>query len=158
MPSDFKTMMAKAASFCAYQERSTPEVREKLESWECDEDTIALVLAELETQHFLNDKRYAELFAHSKLRQLHWGRIKIRFHLKSKHLPERWVEHGLNSIKEEEYMEILVELLQKKAKEKKEPDPYKAKQKLYQFALQKGFEPECISIAMREVVWDVRGE
>jgi regulatory protein len=50
----------------------------------------------------------------------------------------------LEEISEEEYEETLRAILSKKSKEIKESDPYKRKQKLVAFAMQRGFQPDLI--------------
>jgi regulatory protein len=56
--------MAKAMSYCAYQERSRKEVREKVQSFGIeDDDEVEKILEKLTKDNFLNEERFAKAFA-----------------------------------------------------------------------------------------------
>ena len=49
-----KDILVKAANFCAYQERTHAEVRERLQKWEVWGDDAEEIIAYLITENFLN--------------------------------------------------------------------------------------------------------
>ena len=57
-----KQILIKVASFCAYQERTLKEVRQKLREWEVADDDAEPVIAELIAQNYLNEERFARSF------------------------------------------------------------------------------------------------
>ena len=97
----------KLRALCAKQERCRSELRHKLEAWGVENEAV---LDQLVTEGFLNDRRFAEHFVVSKLRQNGWGRIKIRRALEEKELSEADIETGLGAIDEEEYRDTLRKL------------------------------------------------
>ena len=134
----------KAASFCAYQERCRQEVREKLYAYELPDQEIEEILEKLETEKFLNEERFAKAFAGGKFRLKKWGRLKIRQELKMRGIPEAYIRKAWDEIKDEEYIEVLYHLLEKKKNTDRLKSTIEDKQKLLRFALSKGYEQDII--------------
>src|ERR1700741_430415 len=74
---DEKVALGKAENYCAYQERSQQEVREKLYEWGVYPSVIERIVSKLIENNFLNEERFAIAYATGKLRQKGWGRNKI---------------------------------------------------------------------------------
>ncbi|RDB04092.1 regulatory protein RecX [Runella aurantiaca] len=138
-----KFALLKAASFCAYQERTVKETRQRLNDWELSEEETAWVLEELKAQNYLNEERFARAFAGGKFRVKRWGRLKIRQEMKIKGLPNDLIQKGLGEIDGDDYEAVLRDLLEKKAKGLK-GEPLAIKQKLVRFALSRGFESDIV--------------
>lgn len=138
-----KFALQKAASFCAYQERTVKETRQRLYDWELSEEEIVWVLEELKTQNFLNEERFARAFARGKFRVKKWGRLKIRQEMKLKGVPNDLIQKGLTEIDGDDYEAALRDLLEKKARGLK-GEPMAVKQKLVRFALSRGFESDIV--------------
>lgn len=133
------------ASFCAYQERCQAEVREKLYAeYYLSSEEIEFIIAELITQKFINEERFAKVYASSKFRVKKWGKLKIKQALKQFQLTAYCIEKGLSEITDEEYEATLRDLLAKKSKQICENNPLKKKKKLLQYALGKGYEMDII--------------
>jgi regulatory protein len=141
-----KQTLIKAASFCAYQERTLKEVRQRLREWELTEDEIAPIIAELTAQNYLNEERFARAFAGGKFRVKKWGRLKIRQEMKLKGLSNDLIQKGLSEIDGDDYEETLRDLLEKKARSLR-GESLVVKQKIVRFALIRGFESD--------IVWDL---
>lgn len=141
-----KQILIKLASFCAYQERTLKEVRQKLSDWETIEDDAVLVIAELIAQNYLNEERFARTFARGKFRIKKWGRLKIRQEMKLKGLSNELIQKGLTEIDGDAYEEVLRDLLKKKVRSLR-GDSLAVKQKIVRFALSRGFESD--------IVWDL---
>jgi regulatory protein len=142
--------LEKARRWCALQERCHTETRNKLHSWGQYEDACEEVIAQLISEGFLNEERFARSFARGKFRIKHWGRIKIVNELKQKKISPVCIRKGLDEIDDEEYMQTLRMLYTKRVKEVKERNPWARKAKIYTVLAGKGFEPELIRELMRE--------
>jgi len=141
-----KQILIKVASFCAYQERTLKEVRQKLREWEVADDDAEPVIAELIAQNYLNEERFARAFAGGKFRVKKWGRLKIRQEMKLKGLSNELIHKGLSEIDGDSYEEVLRDLLEKKARSLR-GESVAVKQKIVRFALSRGFESD--------IVWDL---
>jgi regulatory protein len=137
-------LLAKAERFCAYQERCREDVKQKMKKLGADAHTIEKIISALEENDFLNDERFARLFASGKFRIKKWGRNKIRAALKMKKISNEYIEKGLNYINEKDYLNTLRELVRKKEKEIKNQEPGIRRMKIIRYLLSKGFEEELI--------------
>ena len=141
---DKKTALAKAEHYCAYQERSQQEVRDKLYSYGLHSADVEELISELIQANFLNEERFARAYVLGKFRIKHWGRQKLKQGLKIKRVSDNLIKKALTQIGDEEYEQSLRLLIEKKDSLLKEKDPFKRKQKLMQHALSKGYESEMI--------------
>ena len=139
-----KEALIKAANFCAYQERTHKEVRNKLYELEVFGDKSEVIITWLIENNYLNEERFARLFAGSKFRQKKWGRIKIRQELKMRGVSDYCLKAGMSEINEDDYMVTLQEIIEKKSKDIKESNKLIIKQKLVKFALSRGFENDLV--------------
>ena len=139
-----KEALIKAANFCAYQERTHKEVRNKLYELEVFGDESEAIITWLIENNYLNEERFARLFAGSKFRQKKWGRIKIRQELKMRGVSDYCLKAGMSEIDGDDYMITLQEIIEKKSKDIKESNKLIIKQKLVKFALSRGFENDLV--------------
>ncbi|MEQ9300427.1 MAG: regulatory protein RecX [Cyclobacteriaceae bacterium] len=143
-PEYLKQVKRKVANYCAFRERCTSEVRDKLESYECQPDEIEELLMFLETEGFLDDQRFTQAYAKDKFRQNKWGKIKIRQYLKQKQVPSDLIEDGLASIPEEEYTSTLEHLVERKYQSVKGENDYIKSNKTAQSMVGKGYESDLV--------------
>ncbi|MGV3509110.1 MAG: regulatory protein RecX [Sphingobacteriaceae bacterium] len=141
---DKKTAHAKLEQYCAYQERSQQEVRDKLYSYGLHSAEVEDVICELIGANFLNEERFANAFALGKFRIKHWGRLKIKQGLKLKRVGDNLIKKALKQIDADDYEETLKRLLEKKNALLKENDRFKRRQKLVSYGLAKGYESDLI--------------
>lgn len=143
-PLSFKEAKIKAAAYCAYQERTQEEVRSKLYNIGLYGDEAEELIAELISENFINEERFAKAYAGGKFRINSWGRHKILAALQAKGLSKRCIEAGLNEIEDEAYEEKLAHLIKKKLASIKEEDEIKTKNKLANYLINKGFETAMV--------------
>ena len=141
---DEKTALAKAEHYCAYQERSQQEVRDKLYDMGLHRDAVENIISLLIADNFLNEERFAKAYVQGKFKQKQWGRIKIKQGLKLKKVSDVLIKKALLTIPADEYFEVLEHILTKKAKSLTEKDPYKRRYKLQLYAHGRGFELDLI--------------
>jgi regulatory protein len=101
---------------------------------------IRKIIKELERDDFVNEERYAKVYAVSKMRNNKWGINKIIYSLQRKGIPELYIQIGISSIDRDEYINILKGVLSSKKIE--EDDEWVRKNKLVRYGVQKGFQPE----------------
>ena len=140
----------KAAKYCAYQERTQQEVRDKLYSYGLYSDAVEEVLADLVSEGFVNEERFAQAFARGKFRNNKWGRIKIELGLRQKGLSDYCIRSGLQEISEEAYRETLQSLIRKKWDSLDREEPFARKHKTARYALGKGYDSD--------LVWKILGD
>ncbi|RLC24415.1 MAG: RecX family transcriptional regulator [Candidatus Cloacimonadota bacterium] len=139
-------VLAKMKQYCAYQERCMFDVKEKLKTFHMQEDLYESIILKLKKEDYLNEERFAKVFAGGKLRINHWGKNKIYAALQQKRVPELFILEGLSAI-DDEYLSVLHQVIAKKNNELKETDIHQRNKKLAKFAISKGFE--------YKLVWDV---
>ena len=141
---------AKAESYCAYQERSQQEVRNKLYDWGLHERDVENIISELIQENFLNEERFALAYTLGKFRIKGWGKNKIRQGLKLKRVPDKMILKALQAIDPNDYIAKLNSLIEKKNATLKESDPYKRRFMLLRYAAQKGYEQDLIGEVLRD--------
>jgi regulatory protein len=142
----------KILRFCAYQERSHQEVRNKLFELGLYASKVDEILAFLITEGFLNEERFARAFAGGKFRMKKWGRLKITRELEQRNLSARCIRMGLKEIDEDDYRKTLADLLERKNHQLDEPDAFIRRDKLARFAIHKGYEPDLVWELVRNVL------
>lgn len=149
----FLEAKSKLEALCAYQERCQFEIDQKLISWKIPEDQRNELIADLISNNFIDEQRFAEAFVSGKFRIKRWGRIKITSYLKQKHISIYSIKKGLEEINLDEYWETLVVLASKKKIELdlKITDNWEKKNKVFRFLQSKGYESDLISDAIKEV-------
>jgi regulatory protein len=141
---DKKAALAKAEHYCAYQERSQQEVRNKLYDYGLKSNEVEELISDLIQNNFLNEERFARTYALGKFRMKQWGRIKIKVGLKAKKVSDKLIVKALKELDSEDYMDTLSSVLTKKAAQIREADAFKRKNKLVQYGLMKGYESDLI--------------
>lgn len=141
----------KLAAFCAYQERCQQEVRLKLGERGIHGDAAEDLIAEMISEGFLNEERFAQTFVRGKFNLKKWGRNKISIHMKNKQVSPNCIKSGLKEIDQDVYMETLKDLVEKKSQTLSGLDIFKRKYKIQQYLLSRGFEHDLIQEAMDAV-------
>jgi regulatory protein len=149
---DEKAAYSKAGHYCAYQERSQQEVRDKLYEWGLHSNAVENIISGLIADNFLNEERFAKAYTQGKFKQKGWGKIKIKQGLKLKKVPDVLIKKALQTIAGDDYLQSLQKVLIKKAALITEKQPFKRKYKLQQYALSRGYENDLIHDVLKELV------
>lgn len=138
--------------YCAYQERSHKEVRNKLFTYGLYPSEVEQALTRLITDGFLNEERFAKAFAGGKFRMKKWGKKKISRALEAHGVSPRCIQRGLKEIDDPNYSKTLKALLAKKIAGLSEPIAFKKMHKAATFAIGKGYEPDLVWVLVKELV------
>ncbi|HNY54853.1 MAG: regulatory protein RecX [Chitinophagales bacterium] len=150
-PLSEEQIIKKLESFCAYRERCESEVKQKLYQLAVDVKETDFYINYLKENNFLNEDRFIAAFARGKFNIKSWGKRKIIQELQVKRIDSKKILQSIENIDEGQYFVRLQDLLEKKLRTIKEIDVFKKKQKLMQYAMQKGYEMELIIEALKEI-------
>jgi len=143
--------LKRAYKFCAYQERNQQEVRDKLYDLGLHKQDVEQILAQLISEGFINEERFAIAYAGGKFRIKHWGKIKIRVALKQKNISEYCINKALKEINNRDYQKTLEKSIADYSKKVTEKNPLKKNYKIAQYLISKGFEPDLVWEILRGV-------
>jgi regulatory protein len=145
---EFKTILAR---FCAYRERCSREVKEKLVRMGATQAQATALIKWLQDENYLDDARFAQAFARGKFRVNYWGKYRIINELQQRDISSDHIKKALEEIPVEEYQSILEKLLLKKWNETKETDIYLKQQKTIAYLAGKGYETDLIWKILRKI-------
>jgi len=140
----------KAKKYCAYSERCTFDVIQKLKRLGANEQISKNIAKQLEKEAYVNDERFSRIFARSKLKNNSWGKIKIRSELQKRNIDNDFIDKALKDIDENSYLEQLKTLHQKKIIELKNKNKEHVAEKAVAYCLQKGFETDLVLAVKNE--------
>ncbi len=147
-----KEVTVKMAALCSRSEQCSPDIRKKITALGIESDGADEIIDQLKNEKFIDDERFVKAYAADKFRINKWGKIKIRYYLKLKGLPEEIIATGLDGIDDEKYTQTLIEVLKAKAKTIKKKPKFEKMGQLIRFAQNRGFEPELIHRHLNEVI------
>lgn len=125
-----ENLYAKISRYCAYQERSSGEVRQKLRLLGADSQTAQRLLERLADDNFINEERFARAYVRGKFRINGWGRLKIKNGLRAKGVDENLIRTALaEEINPDEYNSLLQKIVSEKGEKT---------------AISRGFEPSLV--------------
>ena len=141
----------KIKHYCAYQERSHFETKQKLYSFGLYKNEVEDLLSKLIEEDYLNEERFAEHFAGGKFRMKQWGKVKIAYELKQKQVSSYNIRRALQSIPDADYVATLQRLAEAKWQLLRGEQYIVRQAKTTSFLLQRGFEPALIQKAIRQL-------
>ena len=144
-------VIQKLESYCSYQERCHAEVQEKLRGFAISATDKERVIVHLIDTNFLNEERFACLFAISKFHQKKWGKIRIKNELKARRISDYLVTKGLKEIPMEEYEATFETLSEKHWETLPERDSSKKRKKFCDYLLRKGWESDTVYAKLKQL-------
>ena len=139
-----KNIIHLLSKFCAYQERTAGQVKERLKKYSLTADQGRRIMDQLVKEGFLNEERYARTYALGKFRQNKWGHMKISYSLKAKGIHSDLIDQAIQQIETEEYRALAKKLIARKINEIKDKDPFLRNQKILRYMVMKGFETSLV--------------
>lgn len=151
-PASVEQVLKKVQHYCAYQERSHYEVREKLYSLGLYKGQVETLLTQLIEDDYLNEERFARQFVRGKFNLKKWGRVKIKYELKLKRVSEYNIKIGLKEISDGDYLAAMKKLVVDKWAMLKGEHHISRQAKAMAYLQQKGYEPALVQQAIKEVI------
>tara|TARA_R110001583_G_scaffold43690_3_gene138896 strand:- start:2201 stop:2671 length:471 start_codon:yes stop_codon:yes gene_type:complete len=139
-------------NYCAYQERCHKEIEQKLYDINMIPEAKEKIILHLLQHNFLNEERFAKAFVRGKFSIKKWGKIKIINELKFKNISVYNIKSSLKEINNEDYLETLQKIAEKKLPLIKESNLFKKRNKLATFLISKGFESELVFKIVKTLV------
>ena len=136
---------------CARSERSSGDALRLMKRWGLADEDARKVLAQLQTERFIDDARYAEAFVRDKLNLSGWGAYKIKMTLRTKGVSKEIIEEVMAPmIAKTNMTERLEDIMRRRMRTLKYSSAYDAKTKLIRFAASRGYEiDEAIECASK---------
>jgi regulatory protein len=147
----FRVALDKSMALCSHTEFCREDIRNKLSSWGVEKNDTERIIEILIKENFLNESRYAMAFVADKLKYNKWGKVKISAHLRFKKLPSEVINTALDSIDNEQYINLIRDLIKGHKRSVKAKNQYDLKSKLMRFGLSKGFESSILYDILNEV-------
>jgi regulatory protein len=144
--------LQKLRQYCAYQERSHYEVTQKLWDLGIRKTQHPSIISTLIEEDYLNEERFAKQFAGGKAGMKDWGRKKIYYALKERQVSEENIKRAMKGIEEENYLNTIKKLAEKKYALLKTEDDTVRKKKTIDYLRQKGFEFDLIMNAVNQLI------
>jgi len=107
-------------------------------------EAIDSIIVSLIRHDFLNESRFARIFAQGKFRIKKWGRIRIVRELKRREISKYNIDSALKEISEEDYFKTFHELADKRIISIKETNLFKKKKKVADYLLYRGWESHLV--------------
>ncbi|MBL0342186.1 MAG: RecX family transcriptional regulator [Bacteroidetes bacterium] len=142
-----KTALERLRKYCAYQERTQQEARDKFYDLGLHQKEVEQGVVVLIEEGFLNEERFAIAFAGGKFRIKQWGKNKIKDALRARKISEYCIRKAMAIIDDSEYFKVLEKVVAAKSKLVKEKNVFKRNYKIAQYAMSRGFE--------QDLIWDL---
>ena len=144
--------LPKIKQYCAYQERCHAEVKEKLYSFGLYKKDVEQLISQMIEENYLNEERFAKMYAGGKFRMNQWGKVKIKYALRQKQVSDYSIKQAMKEIADADYKKTLQKLIEQKLKTlKTEKNIFSKKKKLRDYLLQKGYEGELVMEMVNEM-------
>src|SRR5215217_8745045 len=145
--------MTRAVNLLAAKPRSIGELRERLleKNW-TNLEIVNAVIEKLEEYGYLDDRKFAEDLALSKLRQKPQGKRRLQQAMSQKRLDRETLDTAIASAFEKmPEIELIDAAIEKRLRLKGRPETREDTKKFYDFLLRQGFAYDLVSKKMREI-------
>ena len=144
--------IAKIRRWCAAQERCLVDAKIQALALGLSEKDADKAIETLIEEGFLDEERYAKIYAGSKFRNKNWGRNRIIGELKARQIPEDIIKIGLKEIDEDEYRARIIDMVKYRIAVTDKSNLTLFKHRLAKPAVSKGYEPELVEEIIEELI------
>lgn len=141
----FEEIKQKLVNYCVYQDRCHAEIEQKMKEFLLITEAKEEIFLYLIQENYLNEERFTRSYIRGKFYIKHWGRNKIRIHLKQKQISEKLIEKCFDEIDETDYEKTLRKIFEDYYSKQKGLKEYQKKSKTIKYLMGKGFEYEKIN-------------
>lgn len=134
----------KLAALCSAAEHCSWEMLEKMRRWGIPDDAQARIMEYLTREKYVDDSRYCRFFVNDKLKYNGWGRRKIEQALYLKHIGREISDPVFDAVEDEQYLETLRPMAQRKWQSIKAGSDYERSMKLIRWAMGRGYSLDII--------------
>ncbi|SHE72957.1 regulatory protein RecX [Chryseobacterium sp. OV279] len=141
----FDEIKLKLVNYCVYQDRCHAEVEQKMREFLLIEEAKDEIILYLLKENYLNEERFTRSYIRGKFYIKHWGRNKIKMHLKQKQISEKLINSCFDEIHEDDYEKIIRKIFEDYSSKQKGLQEYQKKSKTIKYLMSRGFEYEKIA-------------
>lgn len=147
----YKTALDKAMTQCSRREYCIDDIRKKLILWGVGNSDANKIINVLIKENFINESRYATAFVRDRFIYNKWGKTKIAYHLRVRGIPSGIISSAIDSIDNDAYSKLLIDLISDHRRTVKAKNRYELKAKLLRFGLSKGFESSLLYDILNDI-------
>ncbi|WP_083988486.1 regulatory protein RecX [Chryseobacterium arthrosphaerae] len=141
----FEEIKQKLVSYCVYQDRCHAEVEQKMKEFLLIDEAREEIILYLLKENYLNEERFTRSYIRGKFYIKHWGKNKIRMHLKQKQISEKLINSCFDEIYEDDYIKTIKRIYEDYSSKQKGLQEYQKKSKTIKYLMSRGFEYEKIN-------------
>ena len=145
-------ILIKLERYCKYQERCRHDIEKKLNKFEITEKTKEEIICALYEKNYFDNKRFSHAYAIGKFRNNSWGRIKIKYNLRSKFIEKKIIEEALKKIPKDEYISTFYKMANKEWMSRSKLDLNTRKRRFYKTLQGRGWEFDLINNFLSEII------
>lgn len=134
--------------YCSRSEHCVLDVLNKLYAAGLGEEESDEIVQCLVEQGYIDEQRYANAFVNDKFRFNKWGKLKIGHALRQKKIPTSIIQVALETLDEDAYSHVLLQLIEAKKKTVK-GTAAQQKAAVMRFAVSRGFELDLVLRLLR---------
>ncbi|MCT2564668.1 regulatory protein RecX [Chryseobacterium herbae] len=150
----FDEIKLKLVNYCVYQDRCHAEVEQKMREFLLIEEAKDEIILYLLKENYLNEERFTRSYIRGKFYIKHWGRNKIKMHLKQKQITEKLINSCFDEIHEDDYEKMIRKIFEDYSSKQKGLQEYQKKSKTIKYLMSRGFEYEKINDTFEETSAD----
>lgn len=140
-----KEAFVRLSAKCAVTEYCRADMRRMMARWDMPDDARERVLARLQKEGFVDDRRYAGAFTRDKFRYNKWGVVKIALQLRMKGIDPDIIDEAVKEVDDNTALATLRKIIKAKRATVKGKSDYEVNCKLLRFALSRGFSMDNIN-------------
>ncbi|MCG6188645.1 regulatory protein RecX [Maribellus maritimus] len=147
-----KQVISNMAALCSRSEQCSPDIYKKIIAAGLTDEEAVEILNYLKQEKYIDDERYVNAYVAEKFKINKWGRIKMKYYLRMKGLPDDVIQNGLESIDEKKYIDLLLKTMKEKARKIKNKSKFEKMGQIIRYTQSRGFEPELIHRYMNMIL------
>jgi regulatory protein len=150
---EYRKAWESALRLLNYRERSIKELIDRLSEKHYSSTTISAVIKRLKELDLLDDKKFAQLWARSRIRFKPRSAWLIGRELREKGIEEEIIQQVIEEeLTPEQELAAAMSLAEKQVRRYRGEDTEKAREKLFAFLARRGFSPDMIWKCLEEVL------